>query len=51
MISRPLCGTQQDTITYKEAERVYGLYNIGHISPITKIERPLNECQQISNYS
>ena len=31
MISRPLCGTQQDPVTYKEAESVYGLYNIGAI--------------------
>ena len=40
MISRPLCGTQQDPVMYKQAESVYGLYNIGPISPITKLERP-----------
>ena len=51
MISRPLCGTQQDPIKYKEAESVYGLYNIGPISPITKLERPLDDSQQISNSS
>ena len=31
MISRPLCGTQQDPVMYKQAESVYGLYNIGPI--------------------
>ena len=51
MISRPLCGTQQDPVTYKQAESVYGLYNIGPISPITKLERPLDDSQQISNSS
>ena len=49
MISRPLCGTQQDPVMYKQAESVYGLYNIGPISPITKLERPLDDSQQISN--
>ena len=39
MISRPLCGTQQDPVMYKQAESVYGLYNIGPISPITRLER------------
>jgi hypothetical protein len=29
MISRPLCGTQKDIVTYKQAKSVYGLYNIG----------------------
>ena len=38
MISRPLCGTQQDPALYKQAENVYGLYNIGPISPITKLD-------------
>ena len=47
MISRPLCGTQQDPVMYKQAERVHGLYNIGPISPITKFERPLDDSQQI----
>ena len=51
MISRPLCGTQQDPVMYKQAESVYGLYNIGPISPITKLERPLDDSQQISYYS
>ena len=51
MISRPLCGTQQDTVTYKQAETVYELCNIGPISPITKLERPLDDSQQISNSS
>jgi hypothetical protein len=36
---------------YKQAESGYGLYNIGLISPITKIERPLDNSQQISNPS
>jgi hypothetical protein len=49
MISRPLCSTQQETVTYKQAENVYGLYNIGLISPITKLEGPLDDKQQISN--
>ena len=49
MTSRPLCGTKQDTVaTYKQAESVYGLYSIGPIS-ITKLERPLDYSQQISN--
>ena len=43
MISRSLCGTQEDTFMYKEAETVYGLYNIGPISPITKLERPRDD--------
>ena len=51
MISRPLCGTQQDPVMYKQAESVYGLYNIGPISTITKLERPLDDSQQISNSS
>ena len=51
MISRPLCGTQQDTVTYKQAESVYGLYNIGHIFPTTKLERTLDDSQQIPNFS
>ena len=51
MISRPLCGTQQDPVMYKQAESVYGLYHIGPISPITKLEGPLNDSQQISNSS
>jgi hypothetical protein len=51
MISRPSCGTQQDTTTYKQAESVYGLYNIGPISPITKLERPLDDSQPISSSS
>jgi hypothetical protein len=51
MISKPLYGTQQDTITYRQAETVYGLYNIGPISAITKLERPLDDTQQISNSS
>lgn len=51
MISRPLCGTQQDPVMYKQAESVYGLYNIGPISPITKLERPRNDSCQISNSS
>ena len=49
MISRPLCGTQQDPVMYKQAESVYGLYNIGPISPITKLELLLDNSQQISN--
>jgi hypothetical protein len=40
MISRPLCGTQQDTVMYKQAESVYGLNSI---SPITKLERPWDD--------
>jgi hypothetical protein len=48
MISRPLFGTKKDTVTYKQAENVYGLYNIGPVSPITKLERPLDDNQQIS---
>jgi hypothetical protein len=51
MISRSLCGTQQDTVMYKEAETVYRLYNIGPISPITKLEIPPDDSQQISNSS
>jgi hypothetical protein len=51
MISRPLCGTQQDPVMYKQAESVFGLYNIGPISPITKFERSLDDSQQISNSS
>jgi hypothetical protein len=51
MTSRPLCDTQQDTIMYKQAESVYGLYDIGPIFPITKLERPLDDSQQISNFS
>jgi hypothetical protein len=51
MISRPLCGTEKDNGTYKQAESVYGLYNIGPISPTTKLERPLGDSQQISNSS
>ena len=47
MISRPLCGTQQDPVMYKQAESVYGLYNIGPISPITKLERPRDDSRQI----
>ena len=46
MISRPLCGIQQDIVTYKQAESVYGLYNIGPISPITKLESTLDDSQQ-----
>ena len=38
MISRPLCGTQQDPVMYKQAEHVYGLYSIGPISRITKLD-------------
>ena len=49
MISRPLCGTQQDPVKYKQAESVHELYNIGPVSPITKLERPLDNSQQISN--
>ena len=51
MISRPLCGTQQDPVMYKQAESVYGLYNIGPISLTTKLERPWNDSQLISNSS
>jgi hypothetical protein len=51
MISRPLCGTEQDPVIYKQAESVYGLYNIGPISPITKLERPWDNNRQISNSS
>ena len=51
MISRPLCGTHQDPVTYKQAEIIYGLYNIGPISPITKLERPQDDSRQISNSS
>ena len=51
MISRPLCGTQQDPVMYKQAESVYGLYNIGPISPITNLERPWDGRQQIYNSS
>ena len=47
MISRPLCGTQQDPVMYKQAESIYGLYNIGPISPITKLERPRDDSRQI----
>ena len=49
MISRPLCGTQQDPVMYKQAESVYGLYDIGPIFPITKLEKPLGDIQLISN--
>ena len=49
MISRPLCDTQQDPVMYKQAESVYGLYNIGPISPFTKLEKPLGDIQLISN--
>jgi hypothetical protein len=51
MISRLLCNTQQDTVMYKLSESVYGLYNIGPISLITKLDRPLSNIQQISNSS
>jgi hypothetical protein len=51
MISRPLCGTQQDPVMYKQAESLYELYNIGPISYITKLERPQDDSQQISNSS
>jgi hypothetical protein len=51
MISRPLCSTQQDTLMYKQAESSYRLYNIGPISPITKLESPLDDSQHISNSS
>ena len=51
MISRSLCGMQQDLVMYKQAESVYGLYTIGPISPITKLERSLDGIQQISNSS
>ena len=51
MISRPLCGTQLDFVIYKQAESVYGLYNIGPISPIAKLEKLLDDSQQISNSS
>ena len=51
MISRPLCGTQQATVMYKQAESEYGLYNIGPISPVTKLERTLVDSPQISNSS
>jgi hypothetical protein len=51
MISRPLCGTQQDPTMYKQAESIYGLYNIRPISPITKLERPQDDSRQISNFS
>jgi hypothetical protein len=51
MILRPSCGTQQDLVMYKQAESVYGLYNIGPISLITKLERPLDDRQKISNSS
>jgi hypothetical protein len=50
MLSRPLYGTQQDPDMYKQAESVYGLYNIGSVSPINKLER-LDDSQQISNSS
>jgi hypothetical protein len=43
MILRPLCGTQQDPVMYKQIESAYGLYNIGPISPITKLERPQDD--------
>ena len=43
MILRPLCDTQQDPALYKQAESVYGLYSIGPISPITKLERPRDD--------
>jgi hypothetical protein len=32
MISRPLCGTQEDLVMYKQAESIYGLYIIGPIT-------------------
>jgi hypothetical protein len=51
MISRPLCGTQEDTVMYKQVESIYGLYNIEPISPITKLEKLLDDSQQISNSS
>jgi hypothetical protein len=51
MISRLLCNTQQDPVMYKQAESVYGLYNIGPISLTTKLERPWNDSQLISNSS
>jgi hypothetical protein len=51
MISRPLCSTQQDTVTYKQAQSVYVLYNIGPISPITTLEKALDDGQQISHSS
>ena len=34
MILRPLCGTQQNSVMYKQAESVYGLYNIGLFLPL-----------------
>ena len=37
-MSRPLCGTQQDPVKYKQAESVYGLYHIEPIYPITKLD-------------
>jgi hypothetical protein len=37
MISRPLCGTHQDPVMYKQAESVHGLYNIGPINSIYPI--------------
>jgi hypothetical protein len=43
MISRPSCDTQQDPVMYKEGENMYGLYYIGHIPPITKLERPQDD--------
>ena len=48
-MSRPFCGTEQDTVMYEQAESAYGLYNIRHISPITKLQRPVGDSQQISN--
>jgi hypothetical protein len=51
MILRPLCGTLQDLVTYKQEENVYGLYNIEPISSITKLERPLDDSQKIYNSS
>ena len=51
MISRPLCGTQQDPAMYNQAESIYGLYNIEPVSPITKLERPQDDSWQISNSS
>jgi hypothetical protein len=51
MISRSLCGTQQDPVMYKQAESINGLYNIGPICPIAKLEGPLDDSPQISNSS
>ena len=44
-MSRSLCGTHQDSVMYKQAESVCGLYHIGPIPSITKLERLCDDSQ------